>query len=56
MGLSIDVTQSCSALYPNSSGRGVYEDRLHSGQINYQTVVTERTATYVVPAASDSCQ
>jgi hypothetical protein len=56
MGLSIHVTQSCSALDANSLGRIVYEDRFHCGKINYQTVVTERTAAYVMPAASDCCQ
>jgi hypothetical protein len=56
MRFSIDVTQSCSALYPNSSGRTIYENGPHSGKINHQTVVTERTAGYVVPAATNRRQ
>src|SRR6266403_531501 len=38
MRFSIDVTQSRSALYSNSSGRSIYENGSHSGKINHQTV------------------
>jgi hypothetical protein len=56
MRFSIDVTQSRSALYSNSSGRSIYENGPHSGKINHQTIVTERTAAYVVPAATNRRQ
>jgi hypothetical protein len=56
MRFSIDVSKSGSALYSDSSSRIIYENLPHSGKVNHQTVVTERTAAHVVPAAPNCRQ
>jgi hypothetical protein len=53
MRFSIDVTKSCSALYPNSTSLLIYENGPHPGKVDHQTVITERTAAYIVSATSN---
>ena len=48
MRFSIDITEGRSALYSNSSGRIIDENGSHSGEIDHQAVIAERTPTYVV--------
>src|SRR6266478_7720228 len=54
MRFSINIPKSRTTLYSNSAGRIIHENGSHSGQVDYQTVVAERTAAYVVPAATNS--
>src|SRR5215472_3393435 len=56
MGLPVEITQSCSALYANPAGRAIHENGLHSREINHQPVITKRTAAHVVSAAADRRQ
>jgi len=56
MRFSINITESCAALYSNSSGRSIYENGPHWGEVDHQTVVAERTAAYVVAAATNRRQ
>ena len=53
MRFSINIPKSRSALYSNSAGRMIHENGSHSGQVDHQTVVAERTTAYVVPATTN---
>jgi hypothetical protein len=53
MRFSIEVAKSCSALYSNCTGLIIYENGPHSGEVNDQAVVTERTTAYVVSATTN---
>jgi hypothetical protein len=53
---SIKVAKSRSALHSNSPGCIIYENGPHSGEVYHQTVVTERTAAYIVPTATNRRQ
>src|SRR6267378_919475 len=54
MRFSINITKRRSALYSNSAGCVIHENGPHSGQVDHQTVVAERTATNIVAAATNS--
>jgi hypothetical protein len=56
MRFSIKITKSRSALYSNSPGCIIYENGSRSGDVYHQTVVTESTAAYVVPTATNRRQ
>src|SRR5262245_5957547 len=51
MRFSVDISQSCTTLYLNSSGRRIYPNGSPSGEINHQSIVTERTPANVVSPA-----
>src|ERR1022692_3570124 len=54
MRFSINIPKSRSTLYSNSASRIIHENGSHSGQVDHQTVVAERTTAYVVPATTNS--
>src|SRR6266404_7220877 len=54
MRFSINITKSRSALYSNSAGCVIHQNGPHSGQVDHQTVVAERTAANIVAAATNS--
>src|SRR5260370_41469617 len=54
MRFSINITKSRSALYLNSAGCVIHENGPHSGKVDHQAVVAERTAANIVAAATNS--
>src|ERR1044071_1805911 len=56
MRFSIKIAESRSALYSHSTARRIHENGLHPREVDHQTVVTERTAAYVMPASTNRRQ